>query len=94
VNAYVAARNAGGADAAAKEGPAIDALNKGANLVSTSISATLSPQLRDALTNWVNAARDVANAISTHASIDVFNAAIDKLNAARSTAISLCDAAY
>jgi hypothetical protein len=94
VNAYVGARNASAPDVTAKEGPAVASLNKGADLVNSSLSGALSPTLRDALTNWVNSARAVAGAITSHAPTDQFNAAIDKLNDARSTAIGLCDAAY
>src|SRR5262249_35210687 len=54
INTYVGAFNGGGADAAAKEGPAVDALNKSADLVNGSVSDALSQQLRDALAAWVN----------------------------------------
>jgi hypothetical protein len=94
VNAYVGAFNAGGGDVAAKEGPAIDALNKSADLVGSSLSSALSSQLRDALTAWVNAARGVAGAIKGHYSPADFNAAINKLNDAKTNALNLCDAAY
>jgi hypothetical protein len=94
VNAYVGAFNAGGGDVAAKEGPAIDALNKSADLVGSSLSSALSSQLRDALTGWVNAARAVAGAIKGHYSPADFNAAINKLNDAKTNALNLCDAAY
>ena len=94
VNAYVGAFNSGGADAVAKEGPAIDALNKSADLVSGSLSNVLSAQLSDALTGWVNAARAVAGAIKGHYSPADFNTAINKLNDAKTNALNLCDAAY
>jgi hypothetical protein len=94
VNTYVGAFNSDGADAAAKEGPAVDALNKSADLVSSSVSNALSQQLRDALTAWVNAARAVAAAITGHYSPSDFNAAINKLNDAKSNAMNRCDAAY
>ena len=94
VNAYVGAFNAGGGDAAAKEGPAADALNKSADLVGGSLSDVLSQQLRDALTGWVNAARAVAAAITGHAAPQDFNNAVNKLNDAKSNAMNLCDAAY
>jgi hypothetical protein len=50
VNIYVDAFNQNPADAAAKAGPAIDSLNRSADLVNGSLSDPLSPQLRDALT--------------------------------------------
>jgi hypothetical protein len=94
VNAYVSAYNSGAGDVAAKEGPAIDSLNKSADLVSSSLSNMLSAQLRDALSGWVNSARAVANAIKSHFTPEAFNNEITKLNDAKKTAIDLCDAAY
>lgn len=94
VNAYVGAFNAGGGDAAAKEGPAIDSLNKSADLVSNSLSNSLSAQLRDALSAWVDSARAVASAINGHAAPTDFNNVINKFNDAKTTALNLCDAAY
>lgn len=95
VNAYVAAFNSGGSgEAASKEGAAIDALNHSADLVSSSLGPELSPQLHDGLTGWVDATRDVAGAISGHASPDDFNAAVGRLNDAKTNALNLCDAAY
>ncbi|MBV8929583.1 MAG: hypothetical protein JO152_10710 [Mycobacteriaceae bacterium] len=93
VNAYVGAFNAGG-DAKAKEGAAVDALNKSADLVGGSLSNVLSAQLHDALTAWVDSARGVAAAISGHVSPGDFNTAINKLNKSKDDAMNLCDAAY
>jgi len=95
VNAYVAAFNSGGStEAASKEGPAIDALNHTADAVSGSLGPELSPQLHDGLIGWADAARDVAGVISSHGSPDDFNAAVSRLNDAKSKALNLCDAAY
>ncbi|OBA91629.1 hypothetical protein A5662_21840 [Mycobacteriaceae bacterium 1482268.1] len=94
VNDYVHAFNASAPDAAAKAGPAIDSLNHSADLVAQSISDPLSPQLRDALNAWVDAARGVANAIAGNYGPDEFNAAVSKLNDVKTTALDLCDAAY
>ena len=95
VNAFVGAFNNGGSGAAeSKEGPAIDALNHTADLVSGSLGPELSPQLRDALTGWADAARAVAGAISSHASPDDFNATVGRLNDAKTQALNMCDAAY
>jgi hypothetical protein len=94
VNAYVNAFNGGGGEAAAKEGPAADSLNHSADLVSGSLSSALSPQLHDALNGWVDSARAVAKAIRDHNPADQFNSAIDKLNSAKTNALTLCDAAY
>jgi hypothetical protein len=94
VNNYVDAFNKNSADAAAKAPPAIDALNHSADLVGRSISDPLSPNLRDALNAWVDAARGLAAAIAGNFGPEEFNAAITKLNDTKTTALNLCDAAY
>jgi hypothetical protein len=92
-NDYVGALNANG-DAAAMAGPAIDALNRSADLVSGGLDPAVSPPLRDSLSAWVDAARGVADAISTNAGPDEFNAAGDRVNESRNQALNLCDDAY
>ena len=94
VNNYVDAFNRNAADAGAKAGPAIDALNHSADLVARSVSDTLAPNLRDALNAWVDASRGLASAIAGNYGSDEFNAAITKLNDTKTTALNLCDAAY
>jgi hypothetical protein len=94
VNNYVEAFNKSAADATAKAAPAIDALNHSADVVAGSVSDTLAPNLRDALNAWVDAARGLATAIKGNYGPDEFNAAISKLNDAKTTALNLCDAAY
>ena len=94
VNNYVDAFNRNAADAAAKAPPAIDALNHSADLVARSVSDTLAPDLRDALNAWVDASRGLAAAIAGNYGPDEFNAAITKLNDAKTTALNRCDAAY
>jgi hypothetical protein len=94
VNTYVKAFNDSAPDAASKAGPAIDSLNHSADLVAQSISDPLTPQLRDALNAWVDAARGVANAIAGNYGPDDFNAAVAKLNDVKTTALDLCDQAY
>jgi len=94
VNNYVDAFNKNAADAAAKAPPAIDALNHSADLVGRSVSDPLSPNLRDALGAWVDAARGLAAAIAGNFGPDEFNAAITKLNDTKTAALNLCDAAY
>jgi hypothetical protein len=94
VNNYVDAFNRNAADAGSKAPPAIDALNHSADLVARSVSDTLSPNLRDALNAWVDAARGLATAIAGNYGPDEFNAAITKLNDTKTTALNLCDAAY
>ena len=94
VNDYVTSFNSSAPDAASKAGPAVDSLNHSADLVAQSISDPLSPELRDALNAWVDAARGVANAIAGNYGPDEFNAAVSKLNDVKTTALDLCDAAY
>lgn len=94
VNNYVQAFNASEPDAPSKAGPAVDSLNQSADSVAQTISDPLSPELRDALNAWVDAARDVANAIAGSYGPDDFNAAVGKLNDVKTTAMDLCDAAY
>jgi hypothetical protein len=94
VNNYVDTFNKNGADAAAKAGPAIDALNHSADLVAGSESDALTQNLRDALNAWVDAARGLATAIAGNYGPNEFNAAITKLNDTKTTALNLCDAAY
>jgi hypothetical protein len=94
VNNYVDAFNKTAADAAAKAGPAVDALNHSADQVARSVSDTLTPDLRDALNAWVDAARGLANAIAGNYGPDQFNAAITRLNDSKTTALNKCDAAY
>ncbi|WKG01403.1 hypothetical protein [Mycolicibacterium sp. HK-90] len=93
VNGYVEAVNSGG-NTAAKAGPAIDGLNRSADLVSSGLSDALSPDLHAALTEWIDSARALVTAISGNAGPDQFNAASQRSNAARENALNRCDAAY
>ena len=57
----------------------------GAPILSPAACPTqLVPELRDALTAWIDAARGVATAIAGNVGPDEFNAAITKLNDSRS----------
>jgi hypothetical protein len=94
VNAYVDAFNESAADAPARARPAIDALNHSADVVARSVSDPLTPELKDALNGWVDAARGVATAIAGNYGSDEFNAAITRLNDTKTTALNLCDASY
>jgi hypothetical protein len=93
VNDYVDAFN-NSVDATAKAGPAVDALNHSADAVARSVSDPLSPELRDAMNAWVDAARGVAAAIAGNYGPEEFNASIVKLNDTKTSALNLCDAAY
>jgi hypothetical protein len=94
VNNYVDAFNRNAADVGAQAGPAIDALNHSADLVARSVSDPLTPELKDVLSAWVDAARGVATAIAGNYGPDEFNAAITRLNDSKTTALNLCDASY
>ena len=94
VNAYVDAFNASAADAAVKARPAIDALNLSADEVARSVTDPLTPELKDALNGWVDAARAVATAVRDNYGPDEFNVAITRLNDTKTAALNLCDAAY
>jgi hypothetical protein len=94
VNGFVRAVNGNTGDGKAKAGPAVDALNHGADLVLGSLSDPLSPDLANALKAWADASRNVAGTISRSADMGEFNAAIDQFNATKKTALDLCDAAY
>lgn len=94
VNAYVDAFNQSAADVPARAGPAIDALNHSADLVARSVSDQLTPELRDALNAWVDAARGVSNAIAGNYGAEEFNASITRLNDTKTTALNMCDASY
>lgn len=93
VNAYVSAFN-GGRSTGPAEGPAIGALNDSATTVSNGFSDALSQPLKDAFNAYVDAARAVANAIGTHASIPEFNRRVDQLNDTKTKALKLCLAAF
>ena len=94
VNDYVNAFNANDPQAAAKGQAAIDALHASADQVATLLRPVSSQRLRDALQGYVDAIRRLAAAILGNAGSDEFNAAITRLNDAKTTALNRCDAAY
>ena len=50
--------------------------------------------IKDALNGWVAAARDAAGVLAGEPTAEAFNAAVTKVNEARTNALNLCDAAY
>lgn len=94
VNSYVDAYNNDAPEATAASGPAIDALNKSADLVSGSLSDPLPANLSNALNGWIDAARQLADAISRTSGPDEFNTAIRSLNDSKTVAGTACEAAY
>jgi hypothetical protein len=94
VNDYVEAFNNSAGEVEAKASAAVDALNHAADTVARSVSDPLAPELRDAVTAWVDAARGVATAIAGNYGTEDVNAAIKQLNDTKITAMTLCDAAY
>jgi hypothetical protein len=94
VNAYVSAFNQRTPDVSATEGPAVDSLNKSADVVNASITQAIPAELKAAFKDWVDGARKTADAILKHAGPAEFNQTIQDLNDTRSNALSLCDATY
>ena len=94
VNSYVDSYNNDAPDAPGKIGPAVDALNRSADLVAGSLSPPLSPDLTSALNGWVDAARQLAGILAANPGPDEFNAAIRRLNDSKTAAGAACDAAY
>jgi len=91
VNKYVEAFNNGG-DIPGTAAPAVEALNRSADEVAGAVNEKLSTELKDAFGVYVEAARGVANAISTKAPVSVYNARKDELNRARQRGMELCKA--
>ncbi|WP_408066403.1 hypothetical protein [[Mycobacterium] nativiensis] len=91
VNKYVEAFNNGG-DIPGTAGPAVEALNHSADEVTGAVNEKLSRELQDAFGAYAEAARGVANAISSKAPISVYNARKDELNRARQRGMELCRA--
>lgn len=94
VNAFVHAFNGNDADADAKAGPAVEALNTSADLVAGGLSEPLSDDLENALKAWVDAAHNVAGVLARPFDMAAFNVAINQLNDVKTHALELCDAAY
>lgn len=94
VNLYVHEFNDNGPNVDGTARAAIDALNQSADQVTASLSDALAADLRRALTAWVDSARGVADVIVRNLGMDAFNAAASELNAVKTTALDLCDAAY
>ncbi len=91
VNKYVEAFNSGG-DVAGTAGPAVEALNHSADETTAAINDKLSTEMRNAFTAYAEAARSVAEAISTKAPTAVYNSRKDQLNTAREKGMQLCRA--
>lgn len=89
VNAFVAAFNSG-KNTGPTERPAIDALNASATSVENSYSDALPGQMRESMNTYNDAARQVANAIGTHAPTGEFNRRVDRLNDAKTKALKMC----
>lgn len=94
VNVYVDAFNNDAPDAPAKVEPAVDALNRSADLVSGSLSAPLSPDLTKALNGWSDSSRQLAGVLAGNPGPDEFNVAIRQLNDSKTAAGDACEAAY
>jgi len=93
VNAYVEAMNTG-QDPTATEGRAVDALNRSADAVATSMDDAIPQDLQDAFNAWIDAARAAATTIVGRPTPSEFNDAVALLNDSRAKALNLCDATY
>lgn len=89
VNLFVAAFNSG-KNTGATEGPAITALNASATTVENSYSDALPGNMRESFNTYNDSARQVANAIGTHAATGEFNKRVDRLNDSKTKALKLC----
>jgi hypothetical protein len=85
IDAYNNNGNTGSAESDAK-----DALNHSADLIAGSINDTLSPDLRDSLSAYADAARAVANDLSPDPVASVLNSAIHQFRDAASKAKQTC----
>lgn len=90
-NAYTRVLNNGG-NTSALEGPARDSLNHSATAVTDSISDPLSQELRDALTSYADAARNLAKLVGPNPAQGPFNAAVNQFNDRRNNANRVCRA--
>lgn len=89
VNDYVTAFNQG-RDTTSAEGPAIDALNHSADVVTENTGGPLSQGLREAFNAYADAARNVADAIRSHVGIGEFNRRVNQLNDTKVTVAKIC----
>jgi hypothetical protein len=95
INAYVNAAGKGNpADVAAKAQTAVDSLNRGADVITATLSTPLLPQMADALRAWVDATRAVAAAIGERYGQREFNAVVDSFNQANGAALDTCGGSH
>jgi hypothetical protein len=95
INAYVnAAGKNNPADTAAKAQSAVDILNRGVDVITTSLSTPLLPQVADAFKAWVDATQAVSTAIGARYGQREFNAVVDKFNQANSAALDSCGGSH
>lgn len=94
VNDYIRALNDNASDAASKAAPAVQTLNHSADVVSGTISDSLSQDLKAALYAWVDSTRSVAAAINGNDSPADVNSAIGQFNDSKTSALALCNASY
>jgi hypothetical protein len=95
INAYVnAAGKANPAEVAAKAQTAVESLNRGADVITTSLTTALLPQMAEAFTAWVDATRAVATAIGERYGQREFNGAVDKFNQANDVALDTCGGSH
>lgn len=90
-NSWVDAFNKGG-DASGASGPAVDALNRSADAVSGALPDSMPAELRETFRSYADAARSVAEAIATKASVSVYNSRKEQLNQIKGQGFEQCRA--
>ncbi len=88
-NDWVEAFNKGG-DVAAVSGQAVEALNHSADEVSGAINKAMPAGMKSAFKEYASAAKAVADAISKHSPVSVYNARKDHLNDVKDKGFKLC----
>lgn len=95
INAYVNAVSKNDpADSAAKAQSAVDILNRGVDVITTSLTTPLLPQVADAFKAWVEATQAVSTAIGQRYGQREFNAVVDKFNQANGAALDTCGGSH
>jgi hypothetical protein len=95
INAYVNAAGKGNpADVAARAQAAVESLNRGVDVITTSLTTPLLPQMAEAFRAWVDATKAVSTAIGERYGQREFNAVVDKFNQANDAALDTCGGSH
>lgn len=94
INAYVDTFNGTGEEQAHLADVAVGALDASARRVERTFGPVLPAHLRDALKGYTHAARELSGVISRRGAEEEFNAAVERLNSTKDTALDQCDAPH